>query len=209
MIRRRRWVQPEFFSSEDVNAIPRDARLTFIGLWAFADDFGRARMNPALIKASVWPLDDEITTEVIEEHLLAMADRDMVSLYAVDGREYLELPGWEHHQPVDKPSKSRIPPPPDSLACPEPDTPLCEPSRDSRETRASEGGERGEGDERESGTGGAYERETQPTTPPSPFCRSHPGGTDKPCTRCGNARMAFKHWQATHQQSTDDKDAAA
>lgn len=37
------------------------------------------------------------------------------------------------------------------------------------------------------------------TTPPSPFCPAHPGGTDRPCRPCGDARRAHDTWQPPAQ----------
>lgn len=199
MMRRSRKIKPEFFTSEDVLALPRDVRLTFIGLWLYADDYGNERINSALLKASIWPLDDDITTSVLDEHLLMLADHQMLTLYAVDGRDYFHITNWDRHQRVDKPSASTIPLPPD-----------LEASRDSREGRASEGGERREGVERECGEGapgcdqvgslGGGERvRPRSALPPSPFCPRHPTGTDKACKPCGNARLAFKAWELARE----------
>lgn len=37
-----RSIKPDFFTSEDVSALPLRARLTWIGLWTHCDDHGRA-----------------------------------------------------------------------------------------------------------------------------------------------------------------------
>lgn len=217
MIRRRRWIQPEFFTSEDVLALPRDARLTFIGLWLYADDFGRERTNAALIKADVYPLDEDITPRTIDEHMLLFEGRDMIRLYEVAGREYFELTGWNRWQPVQNPSRSNIPAPSADEACHEPPAPPSDPYVEPLETPRSEGegeereGEREEGD-REAGDEGTGEAaptthldsaSTSTTRPPDPFCPRHPGGTSKPCRDCGNARMTFKHWQAAQMAAEE------
>lgn len=223
MMRRRRWVHPEFFTSEDVLALPRDARLTFIGLWLHADDFGRQRANAALIKASVWPLDDDITADVVEEHLVQLAERGMVEIYEAQGREYFGLTGWDRWQPVQNPSQTSIPAPPALTHARTSE----QATRGSTESRCSEGegegteGERDEGDagqareeeapeqgeEGEGGRGaGTLPAETDPdTSPPDPFCPRHPAGTDKPCKACGNARLAFKAWEARREFEEGDQ----
>jgi len=213
MIRRRRWIQPEFFTSEDVLALPRDARLTFIGLWLYADDFGRERTNAALIKADVYPLDEDITPDVVEEHLLLFAERQMIRFYEVGGRDYFELTGWDRWQPVQNPSRSNIPAAPAHQACHEPDAAAPDPYVEPPEAPRSEGeraereGERDEGEREQEGEA-APTTHPQPATPsatlpPDPFCARHPDGTTKPCKDCANARMKFKHWQAT-QQATEE-----
>jgi len=211
MIRRRRWIQPEFFTSEDVLALPRDTRLTFIGLWLYPDDDGRERTNAALIKADVWPVEEDITADVVEVHLLQLAERNMLRLYRVAGREYFQRTGWDRHQPVQNPSRSNIPAPPAASAYHEP-VPTPEPPYvDPMETPRSEG----EGEERVSvrdeSEGASESDEGRPTVhpqqpadrpstrPPSPFCPAHPQGTPKPCRACGTARLAFKAWQINQE----------
>jgi len=216
MIRRRRWIQPEFFTSEDVLALPIEVRLTFIGLWLYADDYGRERTHAALIKADVWPLDEVITPSVVEGHLVLLAERGLIETYAVAGREYFQITGWAKHQPVDKPSRTNVPPPPAPSAAQEPPQAARE-SRDPSPTPlASEGGER---DEREGREGEEGEGEGRPTPappasdtepasrPPSPFCDRHPDGTSKPCRDCGTARMRRRKWQDEHEN--DDHEEAA
>lgn len=228
MIRRRRWIQPEFFTSEDVLALPKDARLTFIGLWLYADDYGRERTNAALIKADIWPLDDDITQGVVEEHLLLLADREMIVFYTVGGREYFELTGWTRHQPVHSPSRSFIPPPSASQACHKPEnyggnlsiltSTLArtegEEERERELERATEGerestgegeGDHGRGESGENGKAPGEGVQGGVGGPPSPFCSRHPQGTASACKGCGNARLAFRHWQAV--QIADGEEA--
>lgn len=220
MIRRRRWIQPEFFKSEDVLALPRDTRLTFVGLWLYADDYGRERTNAALIKADVWPLDDDITPDIVVEHLVLIAERDMIRIYEVNGREYFQLTGWDRWQPVQNPSRSNIPAPPSSAssACHEPENDPQDPYVDPSETPRSEGeGEEREGErerEREvsEGEGRPAPASPQPadrpsSRPPSPFCDQHPDGTNKPCKDCGRARLRLRKWQNDRDYENDGEAA--
>jgi hypothetical protein len=215
MIKRRRWIQPEFFTSEDVLALPRDARLTFIGLWLYADDYGRQRTHAALIKADVWPVDDDITADTVVEPLVLLAERGMIRIYAADGREYFQLTGWDRHQPVQNPSRSNIPAPPATSARHEPDSDPETPYVGPTETPRSEGESEERvsvRDESEGASEGASEDdEGRPTThpqqpadrpsvrPPSPFCSAHPKGTSRSCRACGTARLAFRAWQINQE----------
>jgi hypothetical protein len=54
---------------------------------------------------------------------------------------------------------------------------------------------------------GLRNRGTSPSTathnphhPPSPHCPKHPGGTDRPCPGCGDARRAREHWDIQHAE---------
>jgi hypothetical protein len=107
-----RTIKPEFWTSLTVASLPLPVRLTFIGLWNFSDDEGRSVFEPRLLKAAVWPLDDEITAADVGSHLAALARVGLVSMYEVEGRQYVQVSSWSEHQKVEKKRTSALPPPP-------------------------------------------------------------------------------------------------
>lgn len=175
-----RTIKPGFFTSEDIAGLSLRARLTFIGLWTHADDNGRAKANPRLVKAAVWPLDDDVTVNGVRDDLVELERADRITTYVVDGVEYLQIVRWHEHQKIDRPTVSSIPPPPG--AEPEPSTrrTLDEPSTSPRPRKGREGKGR-EG--------------TRADGAPPPFCPRHPDGTDRPCGPCGVARRAHESWR--------------
>jgi hypothetical protein len=104
-----RSIKPEFFTSETVASLGVHARLTFIGLWTHADDAGRALDNPRLIKAAVWPLDDEVGFKDIAGHLDAFEGAGLICRYEDDGKQYLHITHWDEHQRPKNPSEPRFP----------------------------------------------------------------------------------------------------
>lgn len=108
-----RTIKPEFWTSLTVTSLPLPCRLTFIGLWNFSDDAGRSVLEPRLLKAAIWPLDDEVTAADVGGHLAALANVGLISLYEVAGRKYIQISSWTEHQKVEKPRNSQLPPPPD------------------------------------------------------------------------------------------------
>jgi hypothetical protein len=110
-----RSVKPEFFTSETVAQLTVHARLTFIGLWTHVDDAGRALDNPRLLKAAVWPLDDDVRPEDVARHLDEFAKLGLICRYSVDSRRYLHVVNWDEHQQPKNPSKPKYP------ACPKQD----------------------------------------------------------------------------------------
>lgn len=116
-----RTIKPEFFTSDTVAQLSLRARLTFIGLWTYCDDFGRGRDNVRLIKAAVWALDDVTTTE-IEKDLQELADLRLILRYSVFDKGYLSISSWPEHQKVSHPTESKIPSPEDDSASPPPGT---------------------------------------------------------------------------------------
>lgn len=121
-----RTIKPDFFTSLTIGALSKQARLTFIGMWTHVDDEGRCVDDARLIKAAVWPLDDDVTVADVEADLQALATVEcsdgtpgLIVRYAVGGRRYLAVRAWKEHQRIDKPTKSKLPARPD----PAPDGP--------------------------------------------------------------------------------------
>lgn len=106
-----RTIKPSFFSSLTVADLPIPARLTFIGLWTYVDDEGRGVDDPRLVKAELWPLDDDTTTRKVESHLAAFAERGLILRYEFSGRRFLQVVGWKEHQRINRPMPSKHPHP--------------------------------------------------------------------------------------------------
>lgn len=112
-----RTIKPEFWEDEKLGKVSRDARLLFVGLISLADDDGRLRANPTLIRAQVFPYDTKTDVSAWLEEL-SRARR--IILYQADGESYAEIPKFNKHQKIDRPSPSKLPAP-------------CEPSTSHRE----------------------------------------------------------------------------
>lgn len=115
-----RTIKPDFFTSLTIADLSLPARLTFIGLWTTVDDDGRAVDDSRLVKAAVWPLDDRTVVDVASDlDELAMVERPdgargLIIRYEIGGRRYLCIRNWREHQRIDKPTKSKLPAPPDT-----------------------------------------------------------------------------------------------
>jgi hypothetical protein len=106
-----RTIKPEFWSSLTVSELPVAARLTFIGLWNYADDEGRGVFDPRLIRAAIWPLEDNVTVAKVQGHLDALTAARLITVYSDGDRSYFSVTGWEEHQSISKPRPSRFPAP--------------------------------------------------------------------------------------------------
>lgn len=107
-----RTIKPEFWKSESVGRLSRDAKLLFIGLWNLADDEGRLRGSARLIRGELFAYEDPATVNVVEWLRELVLER-MVEVYVVDRNTYVAITGWKQHQRVNRPSKSRLPAPPE------------------------------------------------------------------------------------------------
>lgn len=95
---RMRTLKPGFFTSLDIAELSRDTRLHFAGLWTYADDYGRGVDEARLIKAAVWPLDDDVTVDDIERMQDELAKHDRITRYVVAGKPYFQVHKWLDHQ---------------------------------------------------------------------------------------------------------------
>ena len=98
-----RTVKPEFWTDEKVVECSPTARLLFIGLWNFCDDYGSHQYSPKQIKMEIFPGDDFKMIE-IEEWLSELISARLIRTYVIDDKRYLRVCGWRH-QKIEKPSR--------------------------------------------------------------------------------------------------------
>lgn len=103
-----RTIKPDAFHSDSLSRVPREARWTFAGLWTYCDDEGRGRYDIRLIKAALYPLDDDVTLEVLQDDLDELERVGCICRYLVSGRRYLHVPAWGH-QKINRPTTSKLP----------------------------------------------------------------------------------------------------
>lgn len=104
-----RTIKPEFWTSESIGRLSRDARLLFIALWSFADDSGKGRGAFATLSGALFPFDRD-AMERMPSWFDELEREGMAKRYvASDGNTYYMIPKWLKHQKIEKPSQSRIP----------------------------------------------------------------------------------------------------
>jgi hypothetical protein len=95
--------------SDSLSQVPRGIRWTFAGLWTYLDDEGRGRDDVRLIKAALYPLDDEVALSVLADDLKKLEHIGCICRYEVEGKAYLHAPRWADHQRVSHPTASKHP----------------------------------------------------------------------------------------------------
>lgn len=111
---RKRMLSPDIWESESFSLLSDLAKITFIGLISLADDDGRGKANPAFIKSTLFPYDEKRRVADIKSALSEIARCMSTQFYSVDGNDYYFLKNWTKWQKIDKPTKSKLPPPPNS-----------------------------------------------------------------------------------------------
>ena len=109
-----RFLKPEFFSDEDLGTLPFQTRLTFAGLWCFADKAGRLEYRPKYLKAMIFPYDNIKIEKEIESLANGKTNGNpFIQLYNIENRQYIQIIQWDKHQrPHHTEKESEIPPAP-------------------------------------------------------------------------------------------------
>ncbi|MCX5657818.1 MAG: hypothetical protein NTZ48_06305, partial [Candidatus Omnitrophica bacterium] len=89
------------------------------GLWNFADDEGRFKAHNNLLKAQIFPYEKKINIDSLKKEL-----NHKIQWYEVEGLQYGLIRNFNKYQRIDRPTESKLPPPP----------PLDEPSTNTPRT---------------------------------------------------------------------------
>lgn len=176
-----RTIKPTFFRSRSVKRLSQNAKLVWIGLWNLADDEGRLLDELGILAGDLWSL--SLSESKLNAALKELDDEARIIRYEVAGHRYIQITNWSEHQRINRPADSLLPP-----------VPITE--RSVKTHAPVTVGREGKGKGREGSA-----------VAPSPFCKKHPEGTDKPCGPCGSARLLFEQHvkaQPRHLESVPD-----
>ena len=105
---RKRMIDPEFWSDEEIGQWSHSARLFYIALWNFSDDEGRFKAHDNLLKSEIFPYDDQVDIENLKKEI-----NGKIQWYEIEGLKYGFVRNFLKHQSLDRPKKSKLPPPPE------------------------------------------------------------------------------------------------
>jgi len=106
-----RTIKPEFWDSPGTARASLRARLFFIALWGWADDWGIGTANGKQLIGYAFPNDDDVTAADFPRLAAEVADCFDVAWYEVDGRPYFAIPSWDSHQKNERRAAKRNPSP--------------------------------------------------------------------------------------------------
>lgn len=106
---RNRMIKPQFWVSKTLMRVSRDARLMFIGLWNFADDYGILENSNRRILGEVFPYDENVSEKDIKKWKDELLHEKLLMQVLYDGHSYLYIRSWEEHQKVAHRAKETIP----------------------------------------------------------------------------------------------------
>lgn len=104
-----RSIKPEFWDSPGTAKASLRARLLYIAMWNWADDWGIGDANPKRLLGFAFPSDESSEVEPRNFRHLAVevAECFDVIWYQADGRDYYAIPSWETHQRTEKRAQRR------------------------------------------------------------------------------------------------------
>lgn len=108
-----RIIKESICSSENVDQLSAFHETFFYRLIVNCDDFGRMDARPKILASRLFPLKD-IRTNQVEDALRALTSAELVTLYEVDGKPFLQMNTWDKHQQV-RAKKSKYPSPDEGI----------------------------------------------------------------------------------------------
>lgn len=93
----RRLIDPGILQNEKFGMLPPMARLLLMGLVISADDQGRGKAHPALLRSLIFPYDDVLLTD-IADWLALVETNGTIRLYTIGEKEYYQLLNWWQYQ---------------------------------------------------------------------------------------------------------------
>ena len=103
-------------TSDEIDQLSWFEYACFSRLIVTVDDYGRYYARPMMLKNVLFPLREDISTEAIADAIQHFAELDLIQVYTVNGKEYLQLTTWARHQTI-RNKKSKFPGPEEQEAC--------------------------------------------------------------------------------------------
>jgi hypothetical protein len=108
---RSRMVKPEFWDDEKLATISRDARLCFIGLWTYSDDYGVVKGHAGWLKNKIFPY-EEIKPAEFQKWMKELENLRCILPFEDNNEKYYYIRTFTNHQTINRPSAQRNPEPP-------------------------------------------------------------------------------------------------
>ncbi len=123
---RSRMIKPEFWDDQKLCSISLPARLIFIGLWTYSDDYGVVKGNAMWLKNKILPYDGSLNIQGaltepsgsahgMVEWLAELEKIRCIIPFEYNGENYYYIRNFTKYQKVNRPSKTRNPKPPEKI----------------------------------------------------------------------------------------------
>lgn len=105
-------ISPSMWESLSFSELSDFSKLVFVSLISHADDEGRGVAKAATVANMTFPNDENKRVADVKKALSEIGLKMSVQFYSVGGREYYVMTNWLDYQTINKPTKSKLPPPP-------------------------------------------------------------------------------------------------
>ena len=102
-----RIIKESICTSDEIDQLTAFQEVFFYRLIVHCDDYGRMDARPKILSSTLFPLKD-LRTAQIEDALRALTSAELVTLYTVGGKPFLQMNTWNKHQRV-RDSKEKYP----------------------------------------------------------------------------------------------------
>ena len=99
-------------TSDNIDELTTFQENVFYRLLVCCDDFGRMDARPKILASKLYPL-KTIRADQMADALRALSSAELVTLYEVDGKPFLQMKTWERHQQI-RAKRSKYPEPENS-----------------------------------------------------------------------------------------------
>lgn len=103
---RKRMIDPEFWSDQEIGFWTDKAKLFYIGIWTCSDDEGRFKAHPSLLRSQIFPYELKVDIEALK---IEIADK--IQWYEVNNVQYGYVRNFLKYQNINRPTKSKLPKP--------------------------------------------------------------------------------------------------
>ena len=94
-----RILKESIVTSDNLDLLTAFQENFFFRLLVCVDDYGRMDARPKLLSVRLYPLKN-IPEETVSDSLRALEEANLIFLYQVNGRPYLQIVTWERHQTI-------------------------------------------------------------------------------------------------------------
>lgn len=106
-----RSVHPDICESIPLADISASAERTFVRLWTACDDEGRAKADPRILKAKLYPVHSRMSITAVDRDLAELETAGLIVRYCPNGTPLLQVCSWDEYQHPNRPTPSKFPAP--------------------------------------------------------------------------------------------------
>ena len=106
-----RSIKPEFWRSPSTAAASPRARLLYIAMWNWCDDYGVGEWTPRELLGFAFPNDEDVTNAEFQSLCTEVAACFGTEFYVVRGRRFYYIPAWDDHQKNERRATGKYPKP--------------------------------------------------------------------------------------------------